>query len=196
MRPRTTIAAVLAAGVTAGAFAGTASAHTGTACTGPGGIAVTSAWPGGVGTDNGNGTATIRWPDRYSVVVPLAACPTPPAPEPTPAPTPTTPETTPQPTPEPAPTCADLARLYPLAGKARRIAWGCATPTPVRPKPSPLIGRKTVRTVKAVGCFGDRPGYRIDLIHVEWTRDGVVVKTRNRYVRIPGRACSVRGITG
>lgn len=76
---------------------------------------------------------------------------------PTTPPTPTPPEVTPPPAQEPppeprkAPTCGDLRDAYPLAGKARLIAWGCATPNPPKAKP-PREPRRPRPRPRVVTC--------------------------------------------
>lgn len=139
-------------------------------------------------TENPDGSFTLTWPDGYTRVkaAPTGCGPTPP-------PTPTPPEVVP-PGPAAPPTCADLARLYPFAGKARRIAWGCATPAPPVPPTRTKVERRTV-FVHACAKSGDR-AYRVDRIRTTKTRDGEVVGRWVRLVRVNGPICRTPAVTG
>lgn len=87
---------------------------------------------------------TVTWSTGLTKPVKiLEACPaqppTPPQPEVVPPPVPPVPEV-PGVTPPPTQrlTCADLADLYPKAGRKYWIAWGCPQPLPQKPdKPKP-----------------------------------------------------------
>lgn len=179
------------------AFAGTASAHTAAAtCQPDGSIKVTPDYLHlSPAVTVGATTATVVWSDGYRVTVPLPTncagptpTPVPPVPEQIPPPV----FTPPGPTPPAPPTCADLARQYPKAGKARRIAWGCATPTTPKVRTS-----TTTRLVRIVACAGEGTrGHRVYRTRVITTRGDVTLRDVTRRSVVRGPVCHTPAVAG
>lgn len=141
--PRTIAAAALAAAAFL-AVPAAARAHTATVACDPqtGGVLVTPdyrhlnpTWA----VDGGQ--VVVTWSDGYRRVLSLPAPCAAPTPAPAPAPAPVGEATPPPPV---VVTCAELFTRYPLAGPARRAAWGCPTPPGTKRPPRPARRHRVV----------------------------------------------------
>ena len=129
-----------------------------------------------------DGNVRVEWSDGFVRTIPLPeACPTP-------APVPPVPEVVPPPpvvVPPPVspPTCAELLARYPLAGKARRNAWGCPAP-PIR-----IVPPKRKITIRYIGC--PYVGARARKVITVTLPSGKVGR-----VTIWGKVCKLPAVTG